>query len=283
MSSVVVAGAVIGAVVGGGSSMMGIRKGNKNLIKAYREKMKYVVMNYNYAQNNLDRQQQSLRDEASMQLLQLNLNAMNNQAQVRAAIGESGYDGRNASKMNQVITGQNIRQKDVAKEAYEVASYDIRSKKDALYIQTKAGLDQEYKALGQSFTHGTQAFMQVAGAAAQGAAIGAFTAGAGSAIANGGMAATATKTVTPAMLEAGSGSAVASPVALETITKVGGTEVIGSTTLNAGANTTASTAFNWGRAMESFNAYYDKYGAMFNNFMSLTNQINVQARRGYYY
>lgn len=182
MSSVIVAGAVIGAVVGGGSSLYGIKKGNRSQIKAFKKQMQYLQMNYNYNQAALDRQERSMYDSAMVELFNLSVNAHQNNAQIEAALAETGTEGRSSKKIEQTVHGQIARQETTIKEAYTQQVWNVRGKKDALYISTKADVEQSKDALRSNLVGGFPAFMQVLSSAAQGAAIGAATAGAGSAL-----------------------------------------------------------------------------------------------------
>ena len=182
MSSVIVAGAVIGAVVGGGSSLYGINRGNRNQIKAFKKQMQYLQMNYNYNQAALDRQERSMYDSAVSELFSLSMNAYQNNAQVEAALAETGTEGRSSKKIEQTIHGQTARQQTAIKESYTQEVWDVRGRKDALYISTKADVEQAKDTLKSNLVGGLPAFMQVLSSAAQGAAIGAATAGAGSAL-----------------------------------------------------------------------------------------------------
>lgn len=181
MSSVII-GAAIGAVVGGGSALIGIKKGNRSQIKAFKKQMQYLQMNYNYNQAALDRQERSMYDSAMVELFNLSVNAHQNNAQIEAALAETGTEGRSSKKIEQTIHGQTARQETAVKEAYTQQVWDVRGKKDALYISTKAEVDQSKDALRSNLVGGFPAFMQVLSSAAQGAAIGATTAGAGSAL-----------------------------------------------------------------------------------------------------
>lgn len=182
MSSVIVAGAVIGAVVGGGSSLIGIKRGNRSQIKAFKKQMQYLQMNYNYNQAALDRQERSMYDSAMVELFNLSVNAHQNNAQIEAALAETGTEGRSSKKVEQTVHGQTARQETAVKEAYTQQVWDVRGKKDALYISTKADVEQSKDTLRSNLVGGFPAFMQVLSSAAQGAAIGAATAGAGSAL-----------------------------------------------------------------------------------------------------
>lgn len=215
MSSVIVAGAVIGAVVGGGSSLIGIKRGNRSQIKAFKKQMQYLQMNYNYNQAALDRQERSMYDSAMVELFNLSVNAHQNNAQIEAALAETGTEGRSSKKIEQTVHGQTARQETAIKEAYTQQVWDVRGKKDALYISTKAEVDQSKDALRSNLVGGFPAFMQVLSSAAQGAAIGAATAGAGSALGS------ALSTGANTALNAGANTA-----------------------LNAATNTAANTAVN---------------------------------------
>lgn len=182
MSGVVIGvGAAIGAVVGGGSAIHGMSKQNRSTISMFKKQMYYMQLNYNYNQAALDRQERSLYDSAVGNLFQLSMNAFQNQSSVEAAQAESGVEGRTQDKLGQVIRGQNARQITSAKEAYEVDVWNVRSKKEALYIETKNAVEQAKTNLDNSLIYGSRAFSQFMGSAIQGAAIGAATAGVASA------------------------------------------------------------------------------------------------------
>lgn len=214
MSSVII-GAAIGAVVGGGSALIGIKKGNRNQIKAFKKQMQYLQMNYNYNQAALDRQERSMYDSAMVELFNLSVNAHQNNAQIEAALAETGTEGRSSKKIEQTVHGQTARQETAIKESYTQQVWDVRGKKDALYISTKAEVDQSKDALRSNLVGGFPAFMQVLSSAAQGAAMGAATAGAGSALGS------ALSTGANTALNAGANTA-----------------------LNAATNTAANTAVN---------------------------------------
>lgn len=176
MSGVLI-GAGVGAVLGGGSSIFGIGKQNRNMVKAFKKQMKYLQMNYNYNQAALDKQERSLYDNALGELFQLALNAYQNNSQIEAAIAETGLEGRSQEKIGQVVKGQAERQETATKEAYMMDVWNVRSQKDALYIQTKASVEQAKDNLNNNLIGGSKAFQQFLGSTLQGAAMGATTAG----------------------------------------------------------------------------------------------------------
>ena len=189
-------GAAVGAVVGGAGSIYGISKQNRSMVKAFKKQMHYLQLNYNYNQASLDRQERSMYDSALGELFSLSLNAYQNNSQIEAAIAETGLDGRSQDKIKQTISGQTLRQETATKEAYLNDVWNVRFQKDALYIQTKASVEQARDNLNNNLIGGSRAFQQFLSGAINGAAIGAATAGIGSAAggALGGAASSATTT-----------------------------------------------------------------------------------------
>ena len=240
MSGVVIGvGAAIGAVVGGGSSIIGMNKQNRSTISMFKKQMYYMQLNYNYNQAALDRQERSLYDSAVGNLFQLSMNAFQNQSSVEAAQAESGVEGRTQDKLGQVIRGQNARQITSAKEAYEVDVWNVRSKKEALYIETKNAVEQAKTNLDNSLIYGSRAFSQFMGSAIQGAAIGAATAGVASAA--GGALGGATGGLTGGTAGGAVGGTTVLPTAGITTSATGMLSEYGMASLATSAGTTAGT------------------------------------------
>lgn len=256
MSGIIAAGAVIGAVAGGGSSLWQKSKYNRSLTKAFKKQMYYAQMNYNWNQNQLTRQEQSAYDNAVSNLFQLSYNALQNNAAVEASLAETGYEGRTAGQIKRSISGAVLRQKTALKGAYETDVTNIRSQKDALYVQMKNSVEQARDQLKSQYKGGISYLMEFLDTSAKGAAIGAFTAGAGSALAGaaGGAA-------------GGTGGSIAGTVGGETV--LAGTSSVGGSaglsgaagasalgTSTAGVTTSASTAGTGGSFMSNFMANY---------------------------
>jgi hypothetical protein len=183
MSGVVIGvGAAVGAVVGGAGSLYGTSKQNRSMVKAFKKQMYYLQLNYNYNQASLDRQERSMYDSALGELFSLSLSAYQNNSQIEAAIAETGLDGRSQDKIKQTISGQTLRQETATKEAYLNDVWNVRFQKDALYIQTKASVEQARDNLNNNLIGGSRAFQQFLSGAITGAAMGAATAGIGSAV-----------------------------------------------------------------------------------------------------
>lgn len=256
MSGIIAAGAVIGAVAGGGSSLWQKSKYNRSLTKAFKKQMYYAQMNYNWNQNQLTRQEQSAYDNAVSNLFQLSYSALQNNATVEASLAETGYEGRTAGQIKRSISGAVLRQKTALKDAYETDVTNIRSQKDALYVQMKNSVEQARDQLKSQYKGGISYLMEFLDTSAKGAAIGAFTAGAGSALAGaaGGAA-------------GGTGGSIAGTVGGETV--LAGTSSVGGSaglsgaagasalgTSTAGVTTSASTAGTGGSFMSNFMANY---------------------------
>lgn len=292
MSGIIAAGAVIGAVAGGGSSLWQKPKYNRSLTKAFKKQMYYAQMNYNWNQNQLTRQEQSAYDNAVSNLFQLSYNALQNNATVEASLAETGYEGRTAGQIKRSISGAVLRQKTALKGAYETDVTNIRSQKDALYVQMKNSVEQARDQLKSQYKGGISYLMEFLDTSAKGAAIGAFTAGAGSALAGaaGGAA-------------GGTGGSIAGTVGGETVlagtssvggsaglSGIAGANVLGTST--AGVTTSASTAGTGGSFMSNFMANYStmktQNQGMFNfldylqNATGSLNQSFNGGRRGSY-
>lgn len=281
MSGVIIgAGAIIGGIIGGGSSLNSISKQNKQKTKAFLKQMHYLQMNYNYNQAALDRQERSKYDSALADLFTMSLNSYQNNSQIEAALAETGTEGRSSGKIMQTISGQTERQKTAYKESYLNDVWNIRGQKEALYISTKTEVEQARDQLSASYIHGSQAFGQFVNGIATGAALGAATAGAGSAIggAVGGAAGGATGGATGAGLSATS--------------VAGGAGAVTALTSNASTGTAATTVASSAGSKMGFMSRvsanldsYDKYFKFYNQIANYGNMVQqaTQRRRGYYY
>nr|DAL87851.1 MAG TPA: putative internal virion protein B [Caudoviricetes sp.] len=299
MSGVVIGvGAAVGAVVGGGSSLHGISKQNRSMVKAFKKQMHYLQLNYNYNQASLDRQERSMYDSALGELFSLSLNAYQNNSQIEAAIAETGLDGRSQDKIKQTVRGQTLRQETATKEAYLNDVWNVRFQKDALYIQTKASVEQARDNLNNNLIGGSRAFQQFLNGAITGAAMGAATAGIGSAV--GGALGGAAGGQTGGMLAAnigvdaissaaptvtGAGAAGASTGSLAALGGGGG--LLASTGMS-GASSSASIASNTGGSLlgnvmanyQQYKPYVDFVQQWANYYNS---NITPRERGGYFY
>lgn len=247
MSGVVIGvGAAIGAVVGGGGSLYGISKQNRSMVKAFKKQMHYLQLNYNYNQASLDRQERSMYDSALGGLFSLSLNAYQNNSQIEAAIAETGLDGRSQDKIKQTISGQTLRQETATKEAYLNDVWNVRFQKDALYIQTKASVEQARDNLNNNLIGGSKAFQQFLNGAITGAAMGAATAGIGSAVGGalgGATSSAAASTATGASAGIGGAGAVSTSLGSGFLSSYG---LAANSAVAGGATTAASTGVSSG-------------------------------------
>lgn len=247
MSGVVIGvGAAIGAVVGGGGSLYGISKQNRSMVKAFKKQMHYLQLNYNYNQASLDRQERSMYDSALGGLFSLSLNAYQNNSQIEAAIAETGLDGRSQDKIKQTISGQTLRQETATKEAYLNDVWNVRFQKDALYIQTKASVEQARDNLNNNLIGGSKAFQQFLNGAITGAAMGAATAGIGSAVGGalgGATSSAAASTATGASAGIGGAGAVSTSLGSGFLSSYG---LAANSAVAGGATTVASTGVSSG-------------------------------------
>lgn len=247
MSGVVIGvGAAVGAVIGGGSSLYGTSKQNRSMVKAFKKQMHYLQLNYNYNQASLDRQERSMYDSALGELFSLSLNAYQNNSQIEAAIAETGLDGRSQDKIKQTVRGQTLRQETATKEAYLNDVWNVRFQKDALYIQTKASVEQARDNLNNNLIGGSKAFQQFLSGAITGAAMGAATAGVGSAVGGalgGATSSAAASTATGASAGIGGAGAVSTSLGSGFLSSYG---LAANGAVAGGATTAASTGLSSG-------------------------------------
>jgi hypothetical protein len=296
----VVAGAVIGGIIGGGSSINSISKQNKQKTKAFLKQMEYLQRNYNYNQAALDRKERSRYDSALVDLFTMSLNSYQNNSQLEAALAETGTEGRSSEKIMQTVRGQTARQVTSYKEAYLNDVWNIRGQKEALYISTKAEVEQAKDQLSASYIHGTQAFGQFVNGVAMGAALGAATAGAASAVggaiggtaggkAGGMLAAEAGVDAISSAAPTVTGANVAGGVsALEVTGGAGGVAALTSNASTGTAATNAATAGSKMGFMDRVIANWDSYDKYLKFYNQVANygyafQQATQRRRGYYY
>lgn len=265
----VVAGAVIGGIIGGGSSIKSISKQNKQKTKAFLKQMEYLQRNYNYNQAALDRKERSRYDSALADLFTMSLNSYQNNSQLEAALAETGTEGRSSGKILQTVRGQSARQETAYKEAYLNDVWNIRGQKEALYISTKAEVEQAKDQLSASYIHGTQAFGQFVNGVTMGAALGATTAGAASAV----------------------GGAIGGTAGGKTGGMLAAEVGVGALTSNASTGTVATNAATAGSKMGFMDRVitnWDSYGKYLKFYNQVANygsafQQATQRRRGYYY
>lgn len=299
MSGVVIGvGAAVGAVVGGGSSIYGISKQNRNAIKAFKTQMKYLQMNYNYNQAAMDRQEKSMYDSAMVELFGMSMNAYQNNAQIEAAIAETGLEGRSQGKVIQTIHGQTARQETAVKEAYKQEVWDLRGRKEALYISTKSEVEQAKSNLNNNLSYGSKAFQQVLGGAVQGAAIGAVTAGVASAASSALTATTATTAPTIGGMEVGVStlgettgavnmSTLGVPATGATVANTGGASFMATSAIPNASIATVSTGSSVGASfMGSFNTALSQqkpWMDFYSTIGMLGGAFTQNSRRGGYY
>lgn len=281
------AGAVIGGIIGGTSGALGIGSANRAKIDAFKKQMRYAMQNYNINQQQLTKQEQSAYNVAIADLFNLSVNALQNNSAVEAALNETGYEGRTAGQTKRTLSGTTLRQKTAVKDTYEEDVVQIRSKKDALYIQMKASVEQARENLDASFTKGFSSFMSILDSTAKGAVIGAATAGAGSAFFGGATGAAAgagagATTGAGASAAAGTtGATVGSTVATTGAGSTASVMTLGGT--GTAASSGASSGFSFANGIAGFNQWYTQYGSYFKNLYSATNVISSGTQRRQYY
>lgn len=164
----VIAGAAIGVL----NSRNKTKSYNKSLLKAYKKQTQALVQSYNYNQNQLDMQERSVYESASNALQNLTLEAMQSNAVITAGLNEAGYDGRNYDKIKRTAEGQALNQRTAIVENEAIDVMNIRSQKDALYMQTQNELDNLRDSTKDNIIGETQAIFNAISGGMQGAQLG---------------------------------------------------------------------------------------------------------------
>lgn len=172
---------IAGAASGVLSSKNKTKSYNKSLLNAYKKQTQALVQSYNYNQNQLDMQERSVYESASSALQNLTLAAMQSNAAITAGLNEAGYDGRNYDKIKRTAEGQALNQRTAIIENEAIDVMNIRSQKDALYMQTQNELDNLRDSTKGNIIGKTQALINAIGAGIQGAQLGLAAGSAGSA------------------------------------------------------------------------------------------------------
>lgn len=273
-------GAAIGTTVGLVGSIKGIRDTKKAMRESYIRQMETLMLNYNYNQNALDEESRFKLESAKQNLFNITFNGIQNNSTVFAAQAETGHEGRTGQQIARAITGQVERRRTGVIENYQLQDYQIRREKDNLYIQTKRTVEQAednfnnmqtsdlenvFNVMHTSAMAGYQGFMIGSGIG------GGFGGGAGAS-------------------GAGSGSINLSGIGSSGALSTGasGASSAGSFSLSAGGGSGMSSAFSWGRAMQSFNQVYSQQSSiqnMFSQFGALGQSLGAlfgNARRNRY-
>lgn len=249
-------GAAIGTTLGLVGSVKSIRDTQKAMRESYIRQMETLMLNYNYNQNSLNEEQRYTLAATKQNLFNLALNSTQNNAQIFAAQGETGYEGRTAGQITRAVEGQVERRRTSVIDSYEQQIKQIKDQRDALYIQTKRTVDQAEDNFNNMQTSDLENVLNVMNTTAiagyQGFMIGSGIGGGfggGSSI----MGSAGQSTVNVGGL--GSSGALS--------TGASGASSAGSFLLSAGGG---SSGFSFSRALQTYNQVYSKYSSIQNMF-----------------
>lgn len=249
-------GAAIGTTVGLVGSVKSIRDTQKAMRESYIRQMETLMLNYNYNQNALNEEQRYTLAATKQNLFNLALNSTQNNAQVFAAQGETGYEGRTAGQITRAVEGQVERRRTSVIDNYEQQIKQIKDQRDALYIQTKRTVDQAEDNFNNMQTSALENVFNVMNTAAmtgyQGFMIGSGIGGGfggGSSI----MGSAGQSTVNVGGL--GSSGALS--------TGASGASSAGSFSLSASGG---SSGFSFSRALQTYNQVYSQQSSIQNMF-----------------
>lgn len=265
-------GAAIGTTVGLVGSIKGIRDTQKAMKKAYLRQMEALLLNYNYNQNALNEEQRYTLAATKQNLFALALKSTQNNAQIFAAQGETGYKGRTAGQITRAVEGQVERRRTSVIDSYEQKIKQIKDQRDALYIQTKRTVEQAednfnnmqtsdlenlFNVMSTSAMAGYQGFMIGSGIG------GGFGGGAG---ASGASGASTLSGSFQGVGQAGGSSMLSG--SFQGVGQSGGSSMLSGSFLNYSGMSSGGWGGGWSfdRAMQSFNQVYSKYSSIQNMF-----------------
>lgn len=250
-------GAAIGTTVGLVGSIKNIRDTQKAMKESYLRQMEILIQNYNYNQNALDQESRFNLESAKQNLFNITFNGIQNNSAVFAAQAETGHEGRTGQQIARAITGQVERCRTGVIENYQQQDYQIRRERDNLYIQTQKTVEQAEENFNNMQSSDLENVFNVMNTSAMAGYQG-FMIGSGIGGGFGGAGASG----------AGSGSINLSGIGSSGALSTGasGASSAGSFSLSAGGGSGMSSAFSWGRAMQSFNQVYSQQSSMQNMF-----------------
>ena len=284
----VIAGAVIGGIMGFSSGGLNVRKANKKVIKAFNKSLAVMNRNYSYAQNELDKQAVYERDGAISEMYQLSLNGLRNNSLVEATIGESGLEGRSQRAVARDVRGQSERQKDNIQSSYENAIYSIKSQKDSLHVEYSQDVQNLHDQYQAQITKGWNAFWKIADSTAQGAAMGYFAGGIGGSFMSGALGGASGTGLTAGATSGGFGmsSSALSSLGVGASASTGGLGVsaLSNTGLaSSAAGSSFSWAGGWANVMNNWGTYYNNVNKYMNYYKTFRTFVGQNNRRGTYY
>lgn len=267
-------GAAIGTTVGLVGSIKSIRDTQKAMKESYLRQMETLMLNYNYNQNALNEEQRYTLAATKQNLFNLALNSTQNNAQVFAAQGETGYEGRTAGQITRAVEGQVERRKTSVIDNYEQQIKQIKDQRNALYIQTKRTVDQAEDNFNNMQTSDLENVFNVMNTAAmagyQGFMIGSGIGGGfgGGAAAGGASGGASTLSGSFQGVGQAGGSSMLSG-SFQGVGQSGGSSMLSGSFLNYSGMSSGGSGgggWSWNRAMQSFNQVYSQQSSIQNMF-----------------
>lgn len=129
-------GAVAGGILGGFQASTAAKANNRAIAKNFEETVKALSTNYNYDVLKSRIGIQSEFDEARRTLLNLTFNSRQNQSTIRAAIAETGTEGRSVGKIEQAVEAHDLRTESSIKENSQIVTANYLRQMEADRLTT---------------------------------------------------------------------------------------------------------------------------------------------------
>lgn len=156
-------GMAIGAVAG---AVMGLVQGSeqeKAQARAYKDRVKATVQNYNYADQQVNLDLSNARDQSAAELAQTQANSIQNLSTIRAAVFESGMDGNSMERVMRIAKGSDLRSEDSIRDGFGKAVAGALLSKQINRTNAQSSLDGLRKQVESSQPSSTAQMVNLVG------------------------------------------------------------------------------------------------------------------------
>lgn len=137
------AAGVIGGVIGGANAYMGAKENAAeigNQIAAQNASKLSTIKSMNYELANLSQGQRDQYAATVTQLQEASIQSIRNQGTIRAAMGDSGLEGRSMDAVMREVEGQDLRASESLKANYMDSFWSIQSQKETTVLNADAAI-----------------------------------------------------------------------------------------------------------------------------------------------
>jgi hypothetical protein len=167
---------IIGAVAGGTLGLFGAvgdaRAQNKAALENYKAAIKAISTNYNYGVLSKSTSIKSEFNKAKRTLENLAFNSRQNQSTIKAAMAETGTEGRSAGKVIQSVEAHDLRTRSSVVENSQIVAANYVRQIEADRLTAKSSMKAAKAQYDNSVADPTQTFFNMITSTMKGAATG---------------------------------------------------------------------------------------------------------------